>query len=94
MLYGLCLHRKARAKRDRIRQARHVQGNQADVDTLHYSGFERVVFNVSGCLARRSHILKMDHWYYLRQEGGTFAAHWGWCRWPIAREGKRRRLGL
>lgn len=55
MLYDFCLHRKARAQRDWIRQAWHVQGHQADVDPLYDSGFERIIFNVLGCLARRFH---------------------------------------
>lgn len=94
MLYDLCLHRKSCAKRDWIRQAWHVQGNQADVDALHDSGFERVVFIVFGCLTRRFHRSKWSIDAVRGKEGGTFAVRWGWCSWLVAREGKRRRLGL
>jgi hypothetical protein len=94
MFYDLCLHREARAKRDWIRQAWHVQEHRADVDTLHDSGFEWVLFNVLGCLARRFHISKWTIGAVRGKEGGTFAARWGWRRWLVAREGKRRRLAL
>lgn len=94
MLYDLCLHRKARTKRDWIRQPGHVQGHRADVNVLHYSDFERVVFSMLGCLARRFHISKWTIGAIRGKEGGTFAAFRGWCGWLVAREERRRRLGL
>ena len=77
MLYDLRLHRKARAKRDWIRQAWYVQGHQADVDILHDSGSVRVAFIVFRCFARRFHKSEWSIGAVRGKEGGTFAARWG-----------------
>jgi len=77
MLYDLRLHRKACAKRDWIGQAWHVQGYQADIDTLHDNIFDYwIVFNVFGGLTRGLHRSKWTIGAVRGKEGSTFAARW------------------
>lgn len=94
MLYDLCLHRKACAECDWIRQAWQVHGHQANADTLQDDAFERVVCNECGCLARRLYKSEWTIGAVRGKEGSAFAARRGWCRWFVDRDEQRCRLGL
>lgn len=92
VLYDLCFHRKACAKRNWIGLAWHAHGHRSDADALHDNPVERVFFNVCGCLTRRLYTSKWTVGTVRGKEGSAFAGCWGWCEWFVDCNGEGCRL--